>query len=442
MMNTYEETLSWLYERLPMFQRIGAPAYKPGLDNTYALMSMLENPHHKVRTIHIAGTNGKGSVSSMLASVLQEAGYKTGLYTSPHLFDFRERIRIQGQLIPKDYVINFIKTYKDRILSISPSFFEITFAMAVKWFEDEKVDISVIETGMGGRLDSTNVINPVLSIITNISFDHMQFLGDTLEKIATEKAGIIKRKVPVVIGRTQNQIKHVFIDKAKKEKSKIYFADQNLKFQYTTQNYHHFQGYVLRKNKLYSKTLFVPLVGSYQQENILTVVESARRLKKMNFYLKKRHIRNGIFRVKENTGLMGRWEILKIRPLVVCDVAHNAEGLKLVFSQIQQHNFEKLYVIIGFSDDKKLEDFVEFLPKHAYYFATQAKVPRAMECEKIYSFLKSNGFKVQLIRNINDAYKNTLDVASPNDAILITGSIFVIAEIYDLMDKYKKFYGS
>lgn len=441
-MNTYEEALSWLYDKLPMFQRVGAPAYKPGLSNTYTLMSMLDNPHNRIRTIHIAGTNGKGSVSSMLASVLQEAGYKTGLYTSPHLFDFRERIRIQGRLIPKDYVINFIKTYKDKILSISPSFFEITFAMAVKWFEDEKVDISVIETGMGGRLDSTNVINPVLSIITNISFDHMQFLGDTLEKIASEKAGIIKRKVPVVIGRTQNQIKHVFLEKAKKENSKIYFADQNLKFCFITQNYHHLQGYVLRKNKLYLKTLFVPLIGSYQQENVLTVVESVRILKKMNFKLKKHHIRSGIFKVKDNTGLMGRWDIIKINPLVVCDVAHNAEGLKLVFSQIQQYNFEKLHVIIGFSDDKKIEDFLEFLPKNAYYIATQAKVPRAMACEKVYSFLKDNGFKVQLIRDINDAYKNTLNVASPNDAILITGSIFVVAEIYDLMNKYKKFYVS
>lgn len=435
---TYDEVLQWMYAHTPMFHYIGAAAYKPGLDNTLSLMTMIGHPHRRLRCIHIAGTNGKGSVSHMLASILQEAGYKTGLFTSPHLFDFRERIRIQGQLIPEDYVIRFVQTYRSKIEQIQPSFFEITFALAMKWFDDARVDVVVLETGMGGRLDATNVVRPVLSVITNISYDHMQFLGNTLEQIAQEKAGIIKSGIPVVIGRSQSEVQHVFKAKAKLEHSPIYFADKKFHFLRTALKFTRLEGYVSKKNKIYLKTLMVPLPGLYQQENIITVVQAAHLLKKLGFKIRKKHIRYGILKIKENTGLMGRWDIIRLHPAVICDVAHNAEGLQKDFQQLQQFEYDTLRVILGFSDDKDVVKITSFLPSTAQYYITQAQLPRAMPTDKLAFYMNEKGLAHKVYRTVNEAYEAALSEALASDLIFIAGSIYIVAELKALQEKYQK----
>jgi dihydrofolate synthase / folylpolyglutamate synthase len=433
----YQETVSWIFEKLPMFHRIGAPAYKADLKNTHMLMQMTGNPHQGLVCIHIAGTNGKGSVSHMLASVLQEAGYKTGLYTSPHLFDYRERMRVNGKMIPKKYIAEFIGKHKKHIEQIEPSFFEITVALAFSWFRHEKVDVAVIETGMGGRLDSTNIITPVLSVITNIGLDHTMFLGNTVEKIAAEKAGIIKPEVPVVIGETQDKTISVFKHFAVENGSLLKRADKELFFLRNHAVSDHLCGHVLEKGIHYIKNICCPLPGNYQEKNILTVIESARVLKKSGFHLKKKHISAGIKKVVRNTSLMGRWDVVSKSPKVICDVAHNIEGLDRVFRQLNSMVFKKLHIILGVNNDKNLDELFQILPINAEYYFCKANVPRALETAELTKFAKEKGFDCSEYSTVTEAFVAALSKADPqNDVVFAGGSTFVVAEIPLLKKKY------
>ena len=378
----YQSTLDYLYARLPMFTRIGAAAYKADLNNTIALCNALDNPQNKFKTIHIAGTNGKGSVSHFLSSILQEAGYKTGLYTSPHLLDFRERIKINGEMVSEEFVIQFTEKIKPVIEEIEPSFFEVTVGMAFEYFAEQKVDIAVIETGLGGRLDSTNIIHPILSIITNISYDHQNLLGNTLQEIAAEKAGIIKKNTPIIIGKTKPEIKHIFDNKAKEKNADIYFADEYfitvdskyndglLDIEYTD----------LQNNNLVH--LKSPLAGKYQEENIITVLKATDILNRNGVGLSDSIIQKGIENVLANTDFMGRWQILQNSPLLVSDIAHNEAGLKVVFEQAKSLNYKKLLIVFGMVKDKDISKAIALLPKEAEYYFCQPALPRALDVER------------------------------------------------------------
>ncbi len=437
----YEEIVSWIFEKLPMYQRIGAPAYKADLKNTMMLMQMIDNPHQDLKCIHVAGTNGKGSVSHMLASILQEAGYKTGLYTSPHLFDYRERMKINGQMIPKAFVSQFIRKYKEQIESIEPSFFEISAALAFSWFRQEKTEIAVIETGMGGRLDSTNIITPILSVITNIGLDHTMFLGDSHEKIATEKAGIIKPGVPVVIGETDARTMHVFKRVAHEQNSMLKFADKFLYLMRDHSRNNSLCGVVMRKGNGYIKNLCCPLFGEYQQKNILTVTESFRVLRKIGYRLKKKHFRSGLKNVIENTSLIGRWEVIENSPRIICDVAHNNEGLKLVFRQLESLSYWKLHIVFGVNNDKNLMELFSILPVNAEYYFCSANVPRAMDAMQLSDAANERGFSKQVFNTVAEAFKAALKHADPKeDLVFAGGSTFVVAEIPLLKKKYAEYY--
>ena len=354
---TYQETTTWLFNQLPMFQMQGASAYKKDLTNTLLLVEHLQHPETKFKSIHVAGTNGKGSTSSMIASILQEAGYKVGLYTSPHLKDFRERIRINGEMISEDFVVDFVAQNKTFFEANQLSFFEMTVGLAFDYFAKEQVDVAVIEVGMGGRLDSTNVITPLVSVITNIGFDHTQFLGDTLPKIAAEKAGIIKSNVPVVIGEYSEETKPVFVAKAKSENAQIYFAQDNPEVTYEC-----------------------ALLGDYQVHNKKTVLQAIELLQSQ-FNIEEKHIKLGLKKVVQNTGLLGRWQILNQKPFTVCDTAHNSHGLKIVLNQIQKHSFETLHVVLGVVNDKDLDSILPLFPKNAKYYFCKPNVPRGLDAE-------------------------------------------------------------
>lgn len=427
---TYSETLQFLYSQLPAYHRIGKAAYKNNLDSTILLDGHFGHPHRKFRSIHIAGTNGKGSVSHMTASILQEAGYKTGLYTSPHLKDFRERIRINGLMIPEDAVTGFIENNYNFIRNVQPSFFEMTVAMAFDYFAREKVDVAVIEVGLGGRLDSTNIITPVASVITNIGHDHMDLLGDTLAKVAAEKAGIIKAKVPVIIGETQAEIEKVFISKASEMQSEIIFADRL--FSCSLEEADLLNGereYRLKEmntgNVLPGGT--TPLGGDYQQKNIVTVAALFRLLHKF-FTYSDHNVTDGIRKVKENTGLMGRWQILGHEPLIICDTGHNKEGLEYVVKQINRVPKTNLHMVVGFVGDKDLSGVLPLLPKDAVYYFTKASVPRALD-ENI---LRKKAVPFNLQGNSYPDVKTALEAArnaaAKTDLIFIGGSTFVVAE--------------
>jgi dihydrofolate synthase / folylpolyglutamate synthase len=436
MMMNYDDCVAWIFEKLPMYQRVGAPAYKADLNNTFTLMQMTGNPHLGLKCIHVAGTNGKGSVSHMLASILQETGLKTGLYTSPHLFDFRERMRINGNMIPKKFIIGFIHKYKDEIESVQPSFFEISVALAFTWFRHEKTDIAVIETGMGGRLDSTNVITPVLSVITNIGLDHTMFLGNTKEKIATEKAGIIKPDIPVILGETDSETLDIFNKTAKLNHAILKRADKHLFFMRNTAITNCIMGQVLRKGQQFIKNIECPLAGDYQEKNILTVVSAARRLKKQGYEIRKRHIRDGIRNVKRNTRLAGRWEQISEAPVVICDVAHNREGLELVFRQLLTMKHRKLHMVIGVSNDKDLQDLFSLLPSGAVYYFCRANVPRAMDENLLAAEAKKRDMNFSVFHTVESAYHAALLNADPeSDVIFCGGSTFVVAEIPQLKQK-------
>ena len=405
----YQNTISWMFQQLPMYQNKGKIAFRKDLTNSLKLSEHLGEPHKEFKSIHVAGTNGKGSTSHMLASVLQEAGYKVGLYTSPHLKDFRERIRINGSVIGKQFVIGFIKRNKAFLEANQLSFFEMTVGMAFDYFAQQSVDVAVIEVGLGGRLDSTNIIIPELSIITNIGFDHMQFLGDTLEKIAIEKAGIIKENTPVVIGETQTKTESVFKEKAKLTNSDIYFADQ-----------------------LVNEVLKSDLKGNYQKHNIITVAQSVKVLVESGFKISDLELKNGLLNVIKNTGLKGRWQILNKSPKVICDTAHNKEGLTYVLKQLQTETFDKLHIIFGAVNDKDLDTVIPLFPKDAFYYFCKPDVPRGMYAEVLQKkFLEYsiNSIKGDVFKSVKGALDKAKSKASKKDLIFVGGSTFVVAEI-------------
>ena len=402
---TYQETTTWLFNQLPMFQTQGASAYKKDLTNTLLLVEHLQHPETKFKSIHVAGTNGKGSTSSMLASILQKAGYKVGLYTSPHLKDFRERIRINGEMISEDFVVDFVAQNKSFFEANQLSFFEMTVGLAFDYFAKEQVDVAVIEVGMGGRLDSTNVITPLVSVITNIGFDHTQFLGDTLPKIAAEKAGIIKSNIPVVIGEYSEEIKPVFVAKAKYENASIYFAQDNPEVTYEC-----------------------ALLGDYQVHNKKTVLQAIELLQSQ-FNIEEKHVKLGLKNVIQNTGLLGRWQILKQKPFTVCDTAHNSHGLKIVLNQIQKHQFETLHVVLGVVNDKDLDSILPLFPKNANYYFCKPNVPRGLEPQILQKKATEFGLSGEVFNSVSEAYEEAINLAKDSDFIYIGGSTFVVAEI-------------
>ena len=431
MFTTYEETLRYMYEILPMFQRIGPAALKNDLSNTIALCSALGNPERKFKTIHIAGTNGKGSTSHMLASILQSAGYKTGLYTSPHLKSFTERIRVNGVEITKSFVIDFVNRIRPVIEKIEPSFFEITVAMAFDFFVSEKVEIAVIEVGLGGRLDSTNVIVPELSLITNIGWDHKELLGDTLEKIAGEKAGIIKRGIPVVVSERQAEVEQVFIAKSASLDAPIHFASDI---------YHvdprSVRGSVVfnvfRRDQIIMKDLELPLQGLYQGKNIPGVLQAVELLRQSNWRISDAHLQLGLLNVISQTGLKGRWQVLSVNPMKVCDTAHNPDGIKEVVRQIEAQAYDSLHIVIGMVKDKDISAVLQLLPKRANYYFCQSNIPRAMEAGLLAEEAAAHGLRGKVIRDVNEAVKEAERNASKNDLIFVGGSTFVVAEIDNL----------
>lgn len=426
----YRQTLDYMFSKLPMFTRIGAAAYKKDLTNTLALCEAIGNPQNKFKSIHIAGTNGKGSTSHMLAAILQSAGYKVGLYTSPHLLDFRERIKNNGIEIPEQNVIDFIADNKARIEEIEPSFFELTVAMAFGYFAAEKVDYAVIETGLGGRLDSTNIITPELSVITNISFDHQNMLGETLAEIAGEKAGIIKPNIPVIIGQIHPETKPVFEAKAKAVNAPIFFAEENYKLQnyeYKNGNLHASFLEVFSGKTIYAET---PLAGNYQLKNLSTVLQSCKVLKDQNQTIfSDEHIWKGIKNVKELTSLRGRWDILHEKPLTIADVAHNEDGLTSVFQQINTLSYNKLHIVFGMVKDKDIEKALSLLPKNASYYLCSPNIPRGLPVNELAEAATNIGLQGKAFATVAAALKNAQNDAAENDIVLCTGSIFVVAEV-------------
>ena len=430
----YQETLDYLYARLPMFHRIGPAAYKADLTNTIVLCQAIGNPQNQFKSIHIAGTNGKGSVSHMIAASLQSAGYKTGLYTSPHLVDFRERIRIDGQMIPENVVIDFVEQNKALIEQINPSFFEVTVALAFRFFAMEQVDYAVIETGLGGRLDSTNIISPLISIITNISYDHQNLLGDTLEAIASEKAGIIKPNIPVIIGKRQPETETLFIEKANEVNTEIYFAQDLYEPLVIHNPPDKPKAYLTYKDKVrnYHIQLSSDLKGGYQIENIATVLSALSILNKIGSQpVTYNAIREGINQVRRITGLRGRWEILNTNPLIICDVAHNEAGLKNVFAQLSpiRANRKELRIIYGMVNDKNREKPMSLLPKDAKYYFCSPNIPRGLDVEVLQSEAVVLGLDGNSYPGVLDAYAQAIADAGPDDIVLVTGSIFVVAEV-------------
>jgi dihydrofolate synthase/folylpolyglutamate synthase len=426
---TYAETIEFMFSQLPAYHRIGKAAYKANLDNTIAMDNYLNNPHKKFRSIHVAGTNGKGSVSHMLASVLQEAGYKTGLYTSPHLRDFRERIRVDGMMIPEEAVVTFVSSNKSIIEALVPSFFEMTVAMAYDYFAKSKVDVAVVEVGLGGRLDSTNIIRPVLSVITNIGHDHMDLLGDTIEKIALEKAGIIKAGVPVVISETQADTRKIFISKARENDSDIFFADE--KFSCSLHDTDALSGerkYVITEIDSGIETEGQTLLGGdYQAKNLTGVFCACKELKKM-LDISDNNILSGILNVYKNTGLEGRWQILRINPLTICDTGHNMEGLEYVTNQLRRLRGTLLHIVIGFANDKELKSILPLFPADAIYYFTRASVTRAMDEFALRDEASNYGLAGDCFPDVKTAIHYAERSAAQSDVIFIGGSTFIVAD--------------
>lgn len=403
----YSETINWLFQQLPMYQTQGASAYKKDLTNTLLLASHLGNPEQYLTCIHVAGTNGKGSTSHLLASVFQEAGYTVGLYTSPHLKDFRERIKINGNEISKHFIVDFVAENKHFFEANQLSFFEMTVGLAFDYFRKEKTDINIIEVGMGGRLDSTNIIKPEVSVITNIGFDHTQFLGDTLEKIAFEKAGIIKPNIPVVIGEYTLETRKVFEEKAKSTHSSIYFASD-----------------------LIGETYPSPVLGDYQVHNKRTVLQTLRVIQEQNqFKISEEHLKNGFQNVIKNTGLQGRWQQINESPKAICDTAHNAHGLKIVLQQVQKEKFDQLHLVLGVVNDKDLDEILPLFPKNANYYFCKPKIPRGLEAVILREKASEYGLSGKVFNSVSNAYQAALKNATSNGFIYVGGSTFVVAEI-------------
>jgi len=429
---TYKQTLQYLNSKLPMFHRIGAAAYKADLSNTLELSRLLGNPEQHFRSVHIAGTNGKGSTSHFLASILQEAGYRTGLFTSPHLRDFRERIRINGKMIPRPEVIQFVQKYQHNFELLNPSFFEWTFALASRYFATQQVEVAIMETGMGGRLDSTNIVHPVLSIITNIGLDHMQFLGNTIEEIASEKAGIIKKGVPVVIGETQTGSSKVFEEYSSRLHAPVFFADQQ--YAIKSSGYTHHKTPLLwiaanRKGIPLNKRYFSPLSGYYQCKNLLTVLQSVEILNTSGFSISMDHIVKGIRNVVRNTGLKGRWQVLSHSPLTIADIGHNKDGILEVAKQLALTPFDHLHFVFGVVKDKDVNAMLGLLPRKAAYYFCKADIPRGMDAEKLKKRASSFGLKGNHFPTVKSALQAAKNSAHSSDLILIGGSAFVVAEV-------------
>ncbi|NOQ27756.1 MAG: bifunctional folylpolyglutamate synthase/dihydrofolate synthase [Bacteroidales bacterium] len=426
----YQETLDWLFSQLPMYQRQGKAAYKADLNNTLDLDKYFDHPHRKFKSIHVAGTNGKGSTSHMLASVLQESGYKVGLYTSPHLKDFRERIRINGQMISEDFVLRFIEDHHLKFEELKPSFFEMTVSMAFDYFAKENIDIAIVEVGMGGRLDSTNIIEPDISIITNIGLDHTAFLGNSLSEIAKEKAGIIKKDTPVVIGETHSETEAVFRKFAKENKSEIYFADKYYFCDYGMLSIDNKQIFNIKKDdKIIYQDLKLDLLGIYQKKNLLTVLRSINLLIEKKYKITNKSIYKGLENVSKNTGLQGRWQLLGDNPTIVCDTAHNLDGITLVVNQIKQTPYKNLHIVFGVVDDKNIDSILKILPTNAKYYFAKANIPRALDQKILKEKANSYGLLGNEYKNVQEALKKAKKNASLNDLIFIGGSTFVVAEV-------------
>jgi dihydrofolate synthase/folylpolyglutamate synthase len=428
----YQQTLDYMLAQLPMFHRVGAAAYRADLGNTLELCEITNYPHRHFQSIHIAGTNGKGSVSHFLSSILQTSGKKVGLYTSPHLRDFRERIRINGEMIPEDYVVKFVNLYRNDFDRIQPSFFEMNVALAFSYFADEKVDIAIIETGMGGRLDSTNVISPLVSVITNIGLDHTQFLGDTLKLIAGEKAGIIKPQTPVVIGQTHIETLPVFRSKAAEMNSPIYFADEE--FEFRNINYSVNEAPILNfdvwyKGKLYLENLKSPLAGSYQPHNILAVIQTALILEASGWKTGVENVRVGIENIIQNTGFQGRWQMLQRSPLTICDIGHNVDGIREVIKQLNITPHNKLHIVFGVVNDKDINGMLQLLPKDATYYFCNANLPRALNASLLADKARKIGLTGEIWPSVLEAKEAAVKAADKDDLVFIGGSAFVVAEV-------------
>ena len=422
---TYEETITYLYNSAPLFQNVGGDAYKEGLETTLTLDKHFGHPHRKIRTIHVAGTNGKGSCSHTLAAILQSAGYKVGLYTSPHLVDFRERIRVNGEMIPRQRVIDFVEQHRSFFEPLHPSFFELTTAMAFNYFAEQQVDVAVIEVGLGGRLDCTNIIRPDLCVITNISFDHIQFLGDTLAKIAAEKAGIIKPGIPVVIGETTPETKPVFMETAQKQGAPIHFAEeeqlvvshlpQNGKNYYWTRDYPHLEG---------------ELGGLCQVYNTNTLMSAIRVLTSIGYKIEEEHVRRGFANVCALTGLMGRWQKIQESPAAFCDTGHNKAGIELILKQLSIQKYHHLHIVIGMVNDKDIRGVLDMLPRNATYYFTKASVSRALNEREVQRLAKEvAGLEGNTYPNVKEAFEAANANAQKDDFIFVGGSTFVVADL-------------
>lgn len=419
----YDETLDFLYGKLPMFQRIGGAAYKAGLDTSINLAALFGNPHKSFRSIHVAGTNGKGSTSHLLASVLQLSGYKVGLYTSPHLVDFRERIRVNGDMISRTAVVDFVKRYQEMHYDGEPSFFELTMIMAFDYFRKEQVDVAVIEVGLGGRLDSTNIILPMLGVITNISFDHTQFLGNTLPLIAAEKAGIIKPHTPIVIGEDTPEIHNVFLKKARDVEAPIVFAERE---PFIISAHRESDRWILETRDY--GIIIDELSGDCQVKNANTVLAAISELRRLGLKIHDSAVVDGFAGVCELTGLRGRWMVIGNRPRIVCDTGHNTGGWKYIAEQLQHEHYHRLHIIVGFVNDKDITHLLDMMPCNAVYYFTQASVPRALDSGLLAEMAHAKGLKGDNYATVEQAYGAAFEAASPDDMVFIGGSTFVVAD--------------
>lgn len=424
-MMTYEETTEYLFNSAPLFQHVGKDAYKEGLQTTLTLDSYFGHPHRQYRTIHVAGTNGKGSCSHTLAAILQTAGYKVGLYTSPHLVDFRERIRVNGQPVSPQYVIDFVHQHRSYFEPLHPSFFELATAMAFRYFADQQVDVAIIEVGLGGRLDCTNIIQPDLSVITNISFDHTQFLGDTLAKIAAEKAGIIKHGTPVVFGETTPETKPVFQTTALKQDTGFHFAEEEDNIIRITTGEH--------GQPVYHTTHFgiiqPQLTGLCQEKNTNTLLSALRVLQEQGYYINNEHVREGFANVCTLTGLMGRWQKLSDQPATYCDTGHNKGGIQYIVRQLEQQSYRQLHIVIGMVNDKDISGVLAMLPTHANYYFTRASVNRALPEEQLQQLAAQAGLHGKTYPTVEQAYQAARQAATPDDFIFVGGSTFIVADL-------------
>lgn len=425
----FAQTIDYLFTRLPMFSRVGPAALKPGLDNTLALVAALNNPHHRFKSIHVAGTNGKGSVSHMLAAMLQTAGFKTGLYTSPHLYDFRERIRINGQMIPEAAVVDFVARIQPQIEQLDPSFFEITVAMAFDYFAQEAVDIAIVEVGLGGRLDSTNIITPEVSVITNIGYDHMHLLGNTLPEIAQEKAGIIKADVPLVVGERQEQVAGVFQSKAQSTNTAIFFAPDHFRVQQYTPEPTRLLVQLEQRDTAQVLALELDLPGVYQLKNLQTALMTIEVLQQQGWPITNEHLRAALRNVKGLTGLMGRWDVLRSQPMVVVEVAHNTDGMQALLQHLSQQSYAKLHLVLGMVKDKDIGAVLGLLPPTARYYFTQANIPRAMAAAELQQQAAAWNLQGTLHSDVNHAIEAALQQAGQQDLVLVCGSIFLAGEV-------------